>query len=1044
MNFLILGPLEIRASERPVRIGGLRQRKLLAVLLLSDGHTLAVEQLIDDLWDSPPASVRQQVHNAVGGLRRTLAMVSDDFRIARTSVGYKLDIPDKSVDLHRFRDSIGQAEAAVAGDELASAAQHFRSALAMWRGEPLAGLSSSMITTAAVGLQEERLTAIESLMSLQLRIGESSSIIGELHTLVAANPFRETLRGQLMTALYRSGRQADALTTYDQGRRLLAEELGVDPGPNLRTLHTAILKGTVDAADSNPGRTPSTEIAGRRGVSTSPNVPTSPVPPGPEARCFLPNDIGDFSGRSAELDQLLAQVELQTSSALVISAIDGMGGVGKTTLAVRIAHQLAANYPDGQYFIDLHGFTNGVNPVAATQALESLLQDCGVPAEIIPPSVEGRVAQWRQYTAGKRALVVLDNATNSAHVRSLIPGTSGILVIITSRRKLAVLEGTAPLSLDVFPLEDSIALFTQIVGKKRIAGETAAVATAVELCGHLPLAIRICAARLRERTSWTVANLIERLQDQTRRSRLLAVGDINVMAALKVSYRYLEPQLQRLFRLLSLHPGTDFDAYVAAALAGVSPGDAEVMLESLLDDNLLRQDVADRYYFHDLIRDCARALCDENETQDDQRAALELLFAYYLHSARIWCGHLIGGIYKGDIQLNRVPQHVKTGNSDQDLINNLRLEHANITSIVRFAAGEQWGTYAWQLACVAEPYFRLRNYDGNSRQIFELALDAARADRDPVGEAACLRSLITVCRESGSMDEARQYLDQAILHGRQYPGSGNEPANLLDLGILHFKDENLTDAFTVFKAAYEMLPDAPASHMKAAIVNNLGVVSRDLGHFVESLQYFQMALKMKELRGEAPHDTALTLWNIGVVLCLQEDYGEATGLFGRALDISVEGKFPHGESLALLGLSCVSRLEGDLVGSLERGRRALKLARKWALRKVECEALETLGEVTFLLGDYDRAQQIFDQALEHSQLYEFRRNIAHSFEGFAHLAWARGDLASARKYWEQAIDLYPIGMVGAHYASLHLATLDDCSTICFRCKTTLNYAHPVS
>lgn len=602
---LALGAVELWDSEKPIPVGGLRQQKLLALLILNVNRTVSVEQLIDELWDDPPGSVRQQIHNAISKLRRTLSMLAIKPRIHTTKVGYRLDMPERHIDLYEFRRLVRTAESS---GEPTEAADHLRSALELWRGDPFLGLDSSAITTGATKLLEERLKAVESLTALRLRTGESGAAVGELKQEVATNPLCEELRAYLMVALQASGRQADALSVYEEGRRLLADEVGLDPDRRLQRLQAEILNGVDDAA---------------RLVASDDRAQPEPVtaPVNEPVRCYLPNTPADFTGRVAELRRLHDQTRQESSSALVISVIDGMGGVGKTTLAVRFGHEVADLYSDGQYFIDLRGFTSDVRPVTPAHALDSLLQDSGVPAEMIPPAVEGRTALWRSRLAGKRALVVLDNAVDSAQVRPLLPGTAGSLAVITSRRKLTTLEGTAPLSLDVLPSADAVAMFARIAGVNRVAPEPEAVVQAVELCGRLPLAIRTAAARLRDRHGWTVADLVARLDDQQRRGKVLTADDQEVMAVLKVSYHYLAPEQQRLFRLLSLHSGMNFDARSAATLADIGLADAEAMLDALFDDNLLRQDCTGRYYFHDLIWDCAHELRDENESRHRPPAA---------------------------------------------------------------------------------------------------------------------------------------------------------------------------------------------------------------------------------------------------------------------------------------------------------------------------------------------------------------------------------------------------------------------------------------
>jgi DNA-binding SARP family transcriptional activator len=1034
MKFLILGPLEVQMSGGPVRVGGQRQHKLLALLLLNVNRTVSTERVIMELWESPPDSVRQQIHNAVGKLRRTLVRAPGDPRITTTDVGYRLETPEESIDLYEFRHRVRQAGEAESAGLLESAVLHLRASLDLWRGTALLGLDSPTIASAAAKLNEERLTAIESMMSIRLRVGQWHSIIGELRELVAQHPFRESLRGYLMVALSRSGRQAEALAAYDEGRELLADELGLDPGTELRSLHADILKGITEPANTahdgfEADESPKTIQPAAAAFARSADVDAQL-----SGKCYLPNDTGDFSGRSAELVQLLAQAQQKSSTALVISAIDGMGGVGKTTLAVRFAHSVAADYPDGQYFIDLRGFTSGVGPVTSAEALDSLLRDSGIPPEIIPLGVDARLAMWRARSAGMRALIVFDNVADATQVRPLLPGTAGTLVLITSRRKLTALEGTAPLSLDVLPLDEALALFTRIVGTERTA-ERAAVTAAVELCGRLPLAIRIAAARLRDRRSWTVAHLVERLEDQAQRSRLLVAGDRNVMTVLKMSYRYLGPQQQRLFRLLSLHPGTDFDAYAAAALAGLDLEDAENMLETLLDDNLLRQDVVGRYYFHDLVRDCARELCRELDDKEFQHKALQLLFDYYLCSGHVWCKGMVGAIYAAEPKVDALPKWIRLGTSELDSLGILHAEYGNIAAIIRYAHEHGWHSHAWQLAGIVQPYLKLRNYSENARQLFEWALQSARADHDVEGESVCLNCMVAVCREHGSIDEAQEYLDQAIRLNKAAGNSDRETGLLIHQGTLHMRSEKYQEAYDSFRTAERMSMGRSDDKRKAVIANNLGVICRVLGRFDQSFSYFHEAMELARSARDSTNFVTLIRWNMAMVHHLRGEHQEASRGFGEVLDISRRAKHDHGEILALAGLTSTLRSLGDLDTSIEHGRRALNMARELRLHELECEALNALAETTVSLKEFDRAAQIYEQAQHYAREHKQRRYAARALEGLAHVAWLAGSTADARQYWEQAVDTYPKGMVYANYARVHLAALNDRTTTCFRCAT---------
>ncbi|HVQ94125.1 MAG TPA: AfsR/SARP family transcriptional regulator, partial [Mycobacteriales bacterium] len=394
MEFLLLGPLQVWQHRQRVVLGGPQPAKALAALLLADGRVVALAALVDALWDGePPPTATHQVHKLIAGLRRKLPGL-----IVTDPPGYRIRLEQATVDLARFAELVATPTV-----------PNLTAALDLWRGPALSGIDSRALRAAAAALDERRLAAVETLTDLRLAAGEAVAVAAELPAVIASHPLRETLRRQLMTALYQSGRQAEALSAYADTRALLAEELGLDPGPELARLQERMLR-------ADPALRPA----------------------GSKALCTLPYDLPDFAGRAADLRRLVA-----AGPAVVISAIDGMAGIGKTALAVHAAYQLAERYPDGQLFCDLHAHTPGAPPVEPAVALDRLLRMVGVPAETIPDGLDERSARWRAELAGRRMLVVLDNAAAAAQVRPLLPGSPGCLVLLTSRRRLGGLDGAA-------------------------------------------------------------------------------------------------------------------------------------------------------------------------------------------------------------------------------------------------------------------------------------------------------------------------------------------------------------------------------------------------------------------------------------------------------------------------------------------------------------------------------------------------------------------------------------------------------------------------
>jgi DNA-binding SARP family transcriptional activator len=620
----ILGPVEARADGQALDTGHPRRRAVLAVLLLELGRTIPAQVLIDRVWgEDPPASALNTLSGYLTRLRSNLVKALEpQVTLSRQAGGYVLKAEKESLDLFRYRGLVAQA----VGIDDEHGAELLRAGLGLWRGPALAGVRSRWLDAIRDTLEAERAAAVADLTDFRLRGGEHYALVGELTERAAGRPADERLIAQLMLALYRAGRQADALAWFDQTRRHLAEEVGVDPGWSLRELHERILRADPELAGPQP-RTPSavgladqaawaatgeyaaSEIAVRGARSAGAAKGAAPRQ--------LPAVTRHFTGREEELDRLISLAGpglARLGGSVVIAAIDGMAGVGKTALAVQAAHYLAAQFPDGQLFIDLHGHASDREPRSPSEALDVFLRALGVSAHQVPAGAEERAALFRQRLDGTRTMIVLDNAASEAQVRPLLPGSAGCLVLVTSRRKLKGLDDADVLALGVLPQADAVALFRAVAGQDRDAAGDLGLAEAAEvvgLCGGLPLAVRIAATLLRHRPAWTPGDLARRLSDESARVGALSDGDRDLDTVLGLSYRNLTAAQRRMFRLLGLVPGPDVDALAAAALAGVEPTAAAGLLEGLADHNLLIEHAPDRYRLHDLIRLHARALASD-------------------------------------------------------------------------------------------------------------------------------------------------------------------------------------------------------------------------------------------------------------------------------------------------------------------------------------------------------------------------------------------------------------------------------------------------
>jgi DNA-binding SARP family transcriptional activator len=631
MKIGVLGPVEVWVAGRPADAGHARQRAVLAVLALDAGRVVPIEVLIDRVWGAePPRSVRNIVYGYVARLRVLVGNGTDPaITLSRRPGGYLLQAAPDQMDLTRFRRLVAQA--ADAEDE-ERARRLLGQGAALWRGPALADLDSAWLNAMRTTLELERVAAAADLGDIRLRCGEHAALVGELTALAAAAPGDERLIGQLMLALYRSGRQADALRRYDLTRRYLADELGADPGPQLSALHRKILR-----ADPGLAVRPAAIRVAAPGASVAGNGPHAAPPPRE-----LPADVSAFTGRVAELrrlDRLMTGRDARAgrAPAAVISAVSGTAGVGKTALAIHWAHQVADRFPDGQLHVNLRGY-DPARPMTAADALAVFLRALGVPDEEIPAGEDRRAARYRSLLAGKRMLVVVDNARTAEQVRPLLPGAATCAMVVTSRDSLAGLvarDGAARLDLDLLPLDDAVSLLRELIGARADADPPAAAELARQ-CSRLPLALRVAAELAAARPDVPLLDLIAELADEQRRLDVLdADGDPRtaVGTVFSWSYQHLDPGLARAFRLTSLHPGPDFESQAVAALVATTLDLARRLLEALARAHLIHPTGPGRYGMHDLLRVYGRGLTEAEEGEEQAREALARLTDHYVHAA---------------------------------------------------------------------------------------------------------------------------------------------------------------------------------------------------------------------------------------------------------------------------------------------------------------------------------------------------------------------------------------------------------------------------
>ena len=596
MEFCLLGPVEAFSAAGPVQLGGVKPRALLAALLLERGRTVPADRLMTVVWgEEPPNTARAVLQTYVATLRRALESAGATSVIASDRQGYRAEVPDHAVDAVVFEGLVEQGRHAILRGDHDEARGLLRTGLALWRGPALGGIGESFLRAEAVRLDELRLTATEERVDADLAVGQGPQQLAELTELVTLHPTRERLRGGLMIALYRAGRQADALAVYDQGREALADELGIDPGPELRRTHEAILRCDPSLLPAVTSRTPRQ----------------------------LPSPPPDFTGREPEIAALRAA--LVRPDTMPIGIVSGAGGMGKSTLAHRVGHEIAEFFPDGQHHLELHGSTP--TPATVEEVLGRVLRDLD-PAATPPASLEERVSRYRTLLAGTRTLVVLDDAANEAQVRPLLPGSPGCTVLITSRNRLTALAGATFAELEVLPTDAAADLFARIVGAERVAAEPEAAAEIIRLCGRLPLAIRIAGARLVSRRQWTLSRMASRLTGEQHRLDELTVGDQQVRASINLSYTLLPAPARVALRRLGMLGLPYFSAWIAASALETGLDEAEDVLEALVDVSLVDVDGVDqiglmRYRLHDLVRLFAQERAMAEESSKDRAATME-------------------------------------------------------------------------------------------------------------------------------------------------------------------------------------------------------------------------------------------------------------------------------------------------------------------------------------------------------------------------------------------------------------------------------------
>jgi DNA-binding SARP family transcriptional activator/tetratricopeptide (TPR) repeat protein len=942
LYFRTLGPLAVEAHGCPVALGGEQRQTVLAVLLAKANSVVSADYLTDALWsDQPPASCRVQLQGLISDLRRRLApgQPRSEAPIETRAPGYLLRLAPAASDMLEFRDELASGRAAVAAGDLGRAISLLGVALGRWRGPAFAGITAGAVEIEAMLLNEEQLAATAELIDARLADGRLAGLAAQLRRLVAANPLHERFHYQLMTVCHRTGQQADALVVYHGLQRRIVRELGVQPSGALQELHQLILR---------------TDSAGPL-ASELPGIPRA------TAYRQLPADTTAFAGRAAQLSQLMTMCLDRHPTAPAIAVIDGMGGIGKTRLALRAAHQLVADghFADGQLWVDLRGFAPGVPPADPAEVLDGLLRLLGVPAAGIPAELEAKVAVYRDRLAGQRVLIVLDNAAEEAQIAPLLPGCPASTVLITSRRGLAVL-GAGQVSLEVFTAAEALALLRAVIGDARISADPAAAQELISLCGFLPLAVSLAAQRLRARPAWDIPELIRRLRPAGSRLAELTAGEQSVASVLSLSYEVLPPECRRVFRQLGHHPGHDFTAASVAAFAGLDLNTSDRILETLLDQRLLQQVVSGRYQLHDLVRAYALRLGDAVIPAQARQAAVTGLLDWYCLAATTAMAHVrrFALPVSRDVQPSAVPMPELT--SRPEALAWLDAERANLLAAIQVAAGD-WPEHAIRIPHELQPYLIHRGYLEPARSALLIAAAAARQLGDQAALGLVLTGLGQVCSALGQAGEAEAHLRQAA-RLNQEAGDSYAAATALNHLAASLRDRGeyaaALDHYRVAAAIFTRIGE-PAR--LASTLSNLAVNLHLMGDNEEAVELAEKALAVAQRGGDASVASLRT--NLGHLYARLGRHVEAIAHTVAALQLHREAGSLAGECIATTNLSFVLNRAGRPADAMATGRQAVQLARRRGDSGLIADALNALGEACYDVGQHEAALGHHQEAL---------------------------------------------------------------------------------
>jgi DNA-binding SARP family transcriptional activator len=950
MEVRLLGPVEVHADGGQLPVRGPIQRALVGMLALHANRVVASQELLRSVWGPASTAARRSLQWQVWQLRRLLGADAD--RLVYRAPGYLLRVEPGELDLARFQDLADQGRELLAAGDAEEAGRRLGAALALWRGQALEDVQAAALVEEGARLEQRRLAVVEDRIQADLAAGRHDGLVAELEGLVAAQPLRERLCGLLMVALYRSGRQAEALAAFRALRQRLVEQQGVEPSPPLQELHRRIL-----AAD--PALEPP--------AGAAPGVQAAAPAPTPRQ---LPPDVAGFTGRAPELLQLQRLLAAGGQGPAVIGAIQGAAGIGKSALAVHAAHRLAERFPDGQLYVDLHGATAGLRPLEPLEVLGRFLRALGMAPAAIPNDPEEASAAFRSRLAGRRLLMVLDNARDAAQVHPLLPA-AGCGVVVTSRQALTSLDGATLLHLGILSAEEAVELLGRLAGEERVAAEPEAAAEVARCCGYLPLALRIAGARLAARPGWPVRALAERLGDAHRRLDELELAEAGVRASFAVSSRQLgagddpvDRAAAEAFGLLGLLDGPEVGVPVAARLLDQPEEPAERVLERLVDAQLLETPSPGRYRLHDLLRLYAREQAAIRHSEPERAAALGRALGLYMATA--WRTMTL--LRPGDYRLARADAHWTGGGLEfadaTAALDWLEAERPNLLAAVQQAATAPGvpPALALQLAHALFGLFIVRSHWQDWVQVNQTALEVARRVGDRAAEAQAQADLGLAHFHQGRYQEAVSCNQQSLAILRDLGDGYGQAASLNNLGIVYERQGRLEAALACHQESLAIKRELDDRHGQAISLSNLGEVDQRLGRYQEALDSLRESLAIHRELGDR-RCQAISLGNLGNVHGRLGRYQEAEACLRESLAIRRELGNREGEAYCLNDLGIVHRGQGRYQEALDCLRESLAIWRELGGAYGQAGSLRELGVTLRTLGRPQEAQAHWRQAL---------------------------------------------------------------------------------